>query len=340
MVFPFDYFQHRKDWYVPHSQDTQSEYSYNSYSNRKQAERASKIANLPPSYKLRLTDNEQLILTHPIDELVDDVHTGIVTPLEILRAYGKVAIKAQEATNCLTEILIPEAETWIANKRINFNGPLAGIPVSLKDSISVGGFDVSVGYSMNTGKPYQEDGSLVRMLKDAGAVPFVKTNLPITLLSFESTNDVWGRCTNPHNKKYSPGGSTGGEAALLAFGGSRIGVGSDVAGSVRVPAHFSGCYSLRCSTGRWPKMGMNTSMPGQEGIASVFSPMARTMSDLTYFTSSLIGMKPWRYDHTVHPLKWRDEIANEYNSREVLRVGVMRDDGEPPLSPLARSIGS
>lgn len=230
----------------------------------------------------------------------------------------------------MTEILFPEAEDWINNGGINLKGPLAGIPISLKDSISVGGFDVSVGYSMNTGKPYKEDGSLVKMLKEAGAVPFVKTNLPITLLSFESTNDVWGRCTNPHNKDYSPGGSTGGESALLAFGGSRIGIGSDVAGSVRVPAHFSGCYSLRCSTGRWPKMGMNTSMPGQEGIPSVFSPMARTLDDLTYFTREFVKLGPWKFDHTVHPLEWRDKVETEYEEKKVLRVGVLRTDGEDP----------
>ena len=82
----------------------------------------------------------------------------------------------------------------------------------------------------------QKDSALIRLLKDAGAVPFVKTNVPITLLSFESTNDVFGRTTNPHSKDYSPGGSTGGEAALLAYGGSRLGIGTDVAGSVRAPA--------------------------------------------------------------------------------------------------------
>ena len=132
--------------------------------------------------------------------------------------------------------------------------------------------------------------------------PYVKTNLPITLLSFESTNDVWGRATNPHNSLYSPGGSTGGEAALLASGGGHIGIGSDVAGSVRVPAHNSGVYSIRCSTGRFPKMGMSTSMPGQEGIPSVFSPMARTLPDLVYFLKSILEMKPWTYDHSVHPV--------------------------------------
>ncbi len=155
----------------------------------------------------------------------------------------------------------------------------------------------------------------------------MKTNLPISLLSFESSNDVWGRCTNPHNSKYSPGGSTGGESALLAFGGGRIGIGSDVAGSVRVPAHFSGIYSLRCSTGRWPKMGAMTSMPGQEGIPSVFSPMARTLEDLVHFSKSVISMEPWKYDHSVHPIEWQGDQEQEIKEKEVLKVGVLRTDG-------------
>lgn len=229
--------------------------------------------------------------------------------------------------------MFPEAETWIEKGQINLKGPLAGIPVSLKDSVKVGGFVTSVGYSRYANRRATEDGPMVRLLKHAGAVPFVKTNLPITLLSFESTNDLWGRCSNPHNEQYSPGGSTGGEAALLAFGGSRIGIGSDVAGSVRAPAHFSGCYSLRCSTGRWPKGGVETSMLGQEGIPSVFSPMARTMGDLSYFTRALIGMKPWKYDHTVHPLEWRDNVSDEYTKKQKLRVGVLRTDGVVDPSP-------
>jgi Asp-tRNA(Asn)/Glu-tRNA(Gln) amidotransferase A subunit family amidase len=245
--------------------------------------------------------------------------------VDILRAYGKAAVKAQEKTNSVTEVMIKEAEGWIEKGEINLQGPLAGIPVSLKDSIVVGGFDTSVGYSCKTGKPAAADGAIVRMLKDAGAVPHVKTALPITLLSFESFNDVWGRALNPHNPKYSPGGSTGGEGAILAFGGSRIGIGSDVAGSVRAPAHFSGCYSIRCSTGRWPKYGVDTSMPGQEGIPSVFSPMARTLLDLTYFTRTFIQMKPWNYDQSVHPLAWRPEVEETFANKK-LKIGIMRSD--------------
>ena len=102
-----------------------------------------------------------------IETRVQDVHKQVLRPIDILRTYGKVAIRAHEKTNCLTEIMLPEAELW-AEDEINWRGPLAGIPVSLKDSIAVRGFDVSVGYSRNVGKPYAEDGSLVKILKAAG----------------------------------------------------------------------------------------------------------------------------------------------------------------------------
>lgn len=84
-----------------------------------------------------------------------------------MRAYGKVTLKAHEKTNCATEILFPEAEEW-ARDEINLKGPLAGIPVSLKDSIQVKGFDISIGFSSHTGKPYAKDGPMVQLLKEAG----------------------------------------------------------------------------------------------------------------------------------------------------------------------------
>lgn len=302
-------------------------------SKRKQDERAARIESLPSSYRYPLSSADKTILDEPINELVQDVQTGAKSATDVLRAYGKVAVKAQQSTNCVTEVMLSQAERWIESGEINLKGPLAGLPVSLKDSIHVGGFDTTVGYSVNAGKPTLMDGAIVRILKDAGAVPFVKTALPITLLSFESYNDVWGRCLNPHNPKYSPGGSTGGEGAILAFGGSRIGIGSDVAGSVRAPAHFSGCYSLRCSTGRWPKLGCSTSMAGQEGIPAVFSPMARTLLDLTYFTRSIVQMQPWRYDQSVHPLHWRGELQSEYGEKKILKIGIMRTDNVVDPAP-------
>ncbi|KAF2157570.1 amidase signature enzyme [Myriangium duriaei CBS 260.36] len=313
-MWPASYFHHRRDC------------------KRKQDERRERISALNPQYHSPFTTQELEVLHAPIDKLVQDVHSNITSPIDILRSYGKAAVRAHEKTNCLTEVMISDAERWTKDGSINMQGPLAGIPVSLKDSIIVGGYDTTVGLSSKSCKPYARDGGLVRLLKDAGAVPFVKTALPITLLSFESYNDLWGRCKNPHNDKYSPGGSTGGEGAILAYGGSRIGIGSDVAGSVRAPAHFSGCYSIRCSTGRWPKAGVDTAMPGQEGIPSVFSPMARTFYDLLYFTRAVIQCKPWKYDHTVHPIPWRDDVYSNVASRK-LRIGVLRTDGVIDPSP-------
>ncbi|KAJ9605734.1 hypothetical protein H2200_009583 [Cladophialophora chaetospira] len=322
MYPPFDYFEHRRACVI------------------KQRQRDARFSSLPDAYKGSLTSQQRSILNAPIASLVSDVHSGALSPIDILRTYGKTASIAQARTNSVTELLLPEAEAWAREDGdVNLKGPLAGIPVSLKDSIAVGGFDVSVGYSRNVFKPYAEDGVLVKLLKKAGAIPHVKTALPITLLSFESTNDLWGVCRNPHNPKYSPGGSSGGEGALLALNGSRIGIGSDVAGSVRAPAAWSGINSIRCSTGRWPKVGINTSMPGQEGIPSVFSPMARTLDDLTYFTRVFIGMKPWEVDYTVHPIPWRQEAYDQALEEKPLRIGLMTTDGVIEPSPaIARGL--
>lgn len=83
-------------------------------------------------------------------------------------------------------------------------------------------------------------------------------------------------------------------------------------------------------------MGVSTSMPGQEGIPSVFSPMARTLDDLIYFTKSILSMKPWNYDFTVHPLEWRKNQEREVKEKNVLRIGVLRTDGKA-LSSILRS---
>lgn len=230
--------------------------------------------------------------------VVNNVQIGKWTPLQVLRSYGKRALEAHKATNCLTEIMIDTAEVQ-AQQANNKAGPLAGMPVSVKDTVAVQGYDACIGYSAWSGKPVQKDSALVRLLRDAGAIPFVKTNIPITLLSFESASDVFGRATNPYNKGYSPGGSSGGEAALLALGGSRIGIGTDVAGSVRVPAHYSGVYTIRASASRFLKTGNMTSMPGQEGVPAVNSPMAKTLEDLETFWKAIFSMKPWTYDHSV-----------------------------------------
>ena len=134
----------------------------------KQAQRANRILSLSLHYHSPISLLDRSILAKPISELVEDVHSQKIGPIDILRCYGKVALQAHEMTNCNTELMLPEAEAWATEGSVNLKGPLAGIPVSLKDSIAVGGFDTSVGYSRNCGRPSPEDGTLVKILKAAG----------------------------------------------------------------------------------------------------------------------------------------------------------------------------
>ncbi|KAF8641800.1 hypothetical protein AX16_009781 [Volvariella volvacea WC 439] len=295
----------------------------------KQEERRQRITSLPSIYHQPLTRQDNTILDRPISSLIADVQADKLEPLDILHAYGKKALKAHQETNCLTEIMIGAAEGWA--KACNRKGPLAGVPVSLKDTVGVSGWDSCIGYSSWVNKPLAKDSALVRLLRDAGAVPFVKTSIPITLLSYESSSDVFGQTTNPHNKAYSPGGSSGGEAALLAYGGSRVGIGTDVAGSVRVPAHYSGVYSIKASVGRFVRMGSATSIPGQEGVTAVYSPMARTLEDLETFWKGIFAMQPWKYDQSCLPIPWR-----EIRLQKTLRWGVLWDDGVVQPSPACK----
>ncbi|KAJ8481355.1 hypothetical protein ONZ51_g6055 [Trametes cubensis] len=297
----------------------------------KQREREERIRALPPAYHSPLSATDKQLLACPASEIVARVQAGALAPIDVLLAYSKQALRAHAATNCLTEVLIARAEAWA--QTCNTQGPLAGMPVSVKDTVGFEGEDACIGYSAWVGRPMKKDAALVRLLKDAGAVPFVKTNVPITLLSFESANDVFGRTTNPHGKDYSPGGSTGGEAALLAYGGSRLGIGTDVAGSVRAPAHFSGIYTIKASMHRFLKSGNTTSMPGQEGIPAVYSPMTRTLEDLEMFWKAVVSMKPWEYDHSCLPIPWREvDLA----SGKPIRWAVMWDDGVVSPSPACK----
>lgn len=313
--------------------------NYDVFSQRKQAERAASLSSLPATYHTPLTLADKTILDTPVSVAASNVRSGEWKPIDILRSYSRRALQSHELTNCITESLIPDAESWLADPSasgVNLAGPLAGIPVSLKDTVNVAGHDSCIGYSRFINKPAEADSPMVRLVKNAGGVPYVKTNVPITLLSFESTNDVFGRTRNPHNVDYSPGGSTGGEGALLAHGGSRIGIGTDVAGSVRIPAAWSGIYAIRCTHGRFPKIGNFTSMPGQEGVNSVYSPMARTLPDLVYFMKTITEMKPWDYDYTVVPIPWRWEQETKPLEAKRVRWGIIRDDGVVTPTPAIR----
>lgn len=166
----------------------------------------------------------------------------------------------------------------------------------------------------------------------AGAVLFVKTNVPQTMFMFECSNPLWGRTTNPYNDKYTCGGSSGGEAALLAMDGSAIGMGSDIGGSLRIPTAYCGIYSLKPSHGRISAIGARgkqnkssaggwryfnlavfpDTVPGFEGIKTVVGPMGRCVLRLRYTLSSnpVVPEQLYQGPQTSRPAgTWRSRLG-------------------------------
>ena len=160
-------------------------------------------------------------------------------------------------------------------------GPLHGVPVSIKDSIDIAGTSCTAGTSGRKGSPpATEDAELVKRLRAAGAIPIAKTNLPDLLFAYESDNFIYGRTNNPYDLSRTAGGSSGGESALIAACGSPLGLGSDAAGSVRLPAHFCGITSIKPTSGRLSQTGH---VPPPNGIIDQLwsiGPMARHVEDL------------------------------------------------------------
>jgi fatty acid amide hydrolase len=128
---------------------------------------------------------------------------------------------------------------------------LFGIPISLKDTIDIKGMASSIGSTARYDFKQPEDGAIVQVLKKSGMIPFVKSNVPQLAMTFESTNNLWGRATNPWDNTRAVGGSSGGEAALIAGRCSPLGIGSDIGGSVRIPSEFCGVYSFKPSSLRY-----------------------------------------------------------------------------------------
>ena len=133
-------------------------------------------------------------------------------------------------------------------------GPLHGVPVTIKEQFMVPGTPTTMGLPSRASHRAPSDGPLVGRLRRAGAIVLGKTNVSQLLIYHESDNPVYGRTNNPWDPERTPGGSSGGEAAIIAAGGSSLGLGGDYGGSIRVPAHFSGLHGLRPTAGRLTRL--------------------------------------------------------------------------------------
>lgn len=243
-------------------------------------------------------------------------------------------------TNCLSETCFQRALETASRLDEHLArtgepvGPLHGLPVSLKDNFHLRGLDATVGFTAHVGDPAAEDATLATLLAGAGAVFYVKTNVPTAMMIAESVNNTLGRTVHPRNRQLTSGGSSGGESALLALRGSPLGVGTDIGGSLRIPAACAGLFTLRPSFGRFPTLRCRSGMAGQEAVQSVNGPMARCLDDLELEARAVVGARPWLQDPRMLPLPWRAVAAPDR-----LKIAVLWHDGMVmPTPPVARAL--
>jgi amidase len=201
--------------------------------------------------------------------------------------------------------------------------PLLGVPVTIKDSLETAGLPSTCGSVAREGHVPARDANVVARLRDAGAIVVAKSNVPEYTWSYETENALHGRTTNPFSADRTPGGSSGGEAALLGADASVLGLGTDGGGSIRVPCHYCGIVGLRptaglvAETGCWP----STRDTGYFDMATI-GPMARYVEDLALVLPIIAG--PDGVDPFVQGVRVRDPAVVDVSA---LRVGYYTDDG-------------
>jgi amidase len=219
-------------------------------------------------------------------------------------------------------------------------GPFHGVALSLKDSIEQAGARCTAGaWGRRNAPPSTSDATLVQRLRGAGAIPVARTNLPDLLFAFESANLLFGQTNNPYDPSRTPGGSSGGEAALLAACGSALGLGSDAAGSVRLPAAFCGIAGIKPTSGRLPRTGHFPPAGGWLEMVWQIGPMARRVEDLIEAMELLAG--PDGLDSTVPDVPFRDP---QRVALADLRIAVFTDNGfaaaDEEVSAVVRRAGA
>ncbi|KAH7886093.1 amidase signature domain-containing protein [Phlebopus sp. FC_14] len=293
-----------------------------------------------------LTDREKIIVDSDATSIVEQIRSRKITAVEVLNAFVKAAVLAQDVTNCLSEICIKEAFETARGLDQSLHdtgkvvGPLHGLPVSIKDHIKVKGLDTSSGYAAWAyNKVAEADALVVDILRKAGAVIYVKTQNPQTLLSLETNNNVFGRTVNPYNRNLTSGGSSGGEGALIACRGSPMGVGTDIGGSVRIPAAHCGLYGLKGSVARLPHSGLLGSHDGMDAIVGCVGPLARSCRDLALFCQVMLDDQPWLNEPPLLHMPWKGDIARGDGLPNTLSIAILCDDGVvAPHPPIARAL--
>uniref|UniRef100_A0A674D5D5 Fatty-acid amide hydrolase 1 n=1 Tax=Salmo trutta TaxID=8032 RepID=A0A674D5D5_SALTR len=270
-----------------------------------------------------------LILSLSLAELSKQLKDGTLTPQAVFHSYMEKTLEVNRRLNCCTEVLL---ESWDQLEDIDSHkdGLLYGVPVSIKENIGYKGHDSTCGVICKLDLPATGDSVLVEVLKRQGAIPFVKTNVPQGLQSFDCGNPIYGLTLNPHNPQKTSGGSSGGEGALIGGGGSVLGIGSDIGGSIRIPSSFCGICGFKPTANRLSLRGASSCIRGQKSVLSSLGPMARDVDSLALCMHALLCDHMFILDPTVPPIPFNQQV---YQSSKPLRIGYYENDGYAMPSP-------
>ncbi|OTB01086.1 hypothetical protein M426DRAFT_323737 [Hypoxylon sp. CI-4A] len=293
--------------------------------------------------KKLLTAEEIQITSANVEDLVMKIASGEWTSTAVTKAFLRRAGLAQRLANCITELLpkralerAAELDQYLATNKKPF-GPLHGVPISVKEHIGIKGEDLNAGYVAWVGRVSEEDALIVQYLWEAGAIFYVRTTQPQTLMAVESATNLYGVTTNPRNTTLTAGGSSGGEGALIGLRGSVLGIGSDIGGSIRVPAGINGLFGFKPTSMRLPTNGWSLAMAGAESILGTTGPLSTSLEGMSLFVKTIIDQKPWLRQPSLVALDWKDS-TNYFPDRK-LRVGVLySDDVVRPHPPILRAM--
>ena len=249
-----------------------------------------------------------------------------VSSLEIVQTHLQRIGQVNPRLNAVVQLAAEQAldaarAADAALARGELFGPLHGVPFTVKDWIDAAGMPCTGGDARFRDRVPAQDATVVARLRQAGAILLGKTNVMVE-------NEVYGRTNNPYNLAYSPCGSSSGEAAIIAAGGSSLGLGSDSGGSIRQPAHACGIAGLKPTAGRVPLTGHFPWIGPMNDPRTVIGPLARYVEDLALALPILCGVD-WQ-DASVIPMPLADWRTVDVSS---LRVAFYTHHAEAEPTP-------
>jgi amidase len=267
------------------------------------------------------------IITKSASELAEAIRAKKLTSKAIVEAHLDRIATVNPKLNAIVQLTADSARKEAegadaALARGEIKGPLHGVPITIKDTLETKGVICTGGTKGRANFVPTADATTVARLRAAGGIILGKTNVPELAGALESDNLIYGRTNNPYDLERTPGGSTGGEAAIVAACGSPLGLGTDAGGSIRVPAHFCGLAAIKPNSGRVPRTGQFPMPMGARNAVFHVSLIARKVEDLALALPIIAG--PDFRDHSIVGMPLLDPKAVRLNE---LKLAYFEEDG-------------